>query len=129
MYVVADDMVRLEFIAEMQISSYTTDDIEYMKELLKNPRGLIAEGAELTLYASCKYLIASIASEYQKVCLLEPISREIPKDIRMLFYGASRKLLPQIFNNCQSSDLEGYIALGLSTLYSNIIQKKMGITV
>lgn len=128
MYVVADDMVRLEFIAEMHVSSYTNDDIEYMKELLKSTRGLISEGAELTLYASCKYLIAHIASEYQKACLLEPISREIPKDVRLLFYGASRRLIPQIFNNCNSSDLEGYIASSLSNLYSNILEKKMGVT-
>ena len=129
MYRVADDMVRLEYIAEMKISSYTEDDIEYMKVLLNYPRELIAEGAGLALYASTKYLLAAIAAEYQKCCMMEPISVEIPKEVRLLFYNYSRKMLPSIFIEYKVGDIEQFFSRKLSILYSRIIKEKLGISV
>ena len=129
MYTVADDMIRLEYIAEMKVAYYTSDDVEYLKKLLKSESGLISEGAEFTIFTSCKYLIAAVASEYQKCCMLEPISVDIPHDIRKLFYKYSRLLLPRCFNEYKQGDLELFIAKKLSLLYSGIIKEKLGITV
>lgn len=128
MYKVADDMIRLEYIGEMDLFLYTKDDIEYIKDLLNNPRGLISEGAELTIFTSCKYLIATIASEYQKTCMMEPISTDIPKEIRVLFYCNAKRLLPQIFNEYKRGDIERHVSRKLNMLYRTIIHEKLGIS-
>ncbi len=128
MYQVADDMIRLEFIGEMNLNLYTSDDVEYMKELLKNPRGLISEGAELTLFTSTKYLIAAVASEFQQTCMMEPISVDIPKEVRILFYRTAKKLLPQIFNEYKRGDLERHVSRKLCMLYRTIIREKLGVS-
>ena len=128
MYQVADDMIRLEFIGEMNLNHYTIDDIEYLKTLLQDPRGLISEGAELTLFTSAKYLIAAVASDFQKTCLMEPISVNIPKEVRMIFYSNAKKQLPQIINTYKRGDFERHVSLNLCILYRTIIHEKLGIS-
>ncbi len=129
MYKVADNMKRLEYIAEMKISAYTDDDIEYMNYLLKQNRELISEGAALTLYASCKYLIGQIVYTYHERCLKEPYSVEIPTEVRLAFYSLSRKKLPELLQayNEKYGDIDVYISKNICILYENVLNSYMGI--
>ena len=91
MYQVMDDMVRLEYIGEMDLYAYTDEDIDYMKKLLANDRELISEGAAFTLYTSCKYLIVKLTAYYQKYCT-ENLKVDIPKEVRKDTSGSSYKI-------------------------------------
>ena len=129
MYVVADNMERLDMLAEIQISAYTNDDIEYMTALLCTHLELVSEGAAFTLYTSCKALIAQIASVYQERCYDKPYSTDIPKEVRLTFYNLSRKNLPDLLKQYQEKygDIELYISRKLCILYERIIKYNLGI--
>lgn len=129
MYIVADNMKRLEYIAEMQISAYTSDDIEYLNSLFEDDRELLAEGAALTLYASCKNIIAKIANEYHKRCMREPYLQEIPREVRLAFYSFTRKNLPELLKeyNTKYGDLDVYISKNVCLLYERVIKRYLGI--
>ncbi len=127
MYKVTDDMKRLEFLAEIPVSYYTDDDIEYLQNLINIEEDLISEGAAFTLYISCRYLIAAVAKEYEKECLVR--GTEVPKEIHKLFYQASRKGLPRFFNRFditdERADIEIYTATKLSLVYKKILKDKL----
>lgn len=126
MYQVMDDMVRLEYIGEMDLYAYTDEDIDYMKKLLANDRELISEGAAFTLYTSCKYLIVKLTAYYQKYCT-ENLKVDIPKEVRILYYNYARKILPEVLTKYQDGDIEEYTKEKLSVLYKVIISKKLNI--
>ncbi len=129
MYMVADNMKRLEFIAEMPLFAYTDEDIEYLNHLFDDNRELLSEGAALTLYTSCKYIIAQIASSYQEQCYNEPFVTDIPKEVRLTFYSLTRKKLPEILKAYKPKygDLELYVSKHICVLYEKIINYHLGI--
>ena len=124
MYPVAKDMDRLVYYADLPISLYSDADIRYIKGLLQDTRGLIAEGAELTLYSSCKYIVCEVEKECQKLYLCGFKSKEVIEGVRRSYYKYARKCLSQYINEYKTGDMEEYISERLNDLYGSLVKVK-----
>lgn len=117
MYKVADDMRRLEYYADMPLSLYSDSDIRYIKGLMNESRGFIAEGAEITLYSSCKYIVNAVEKECSKNCFMNNNSANNVYFLNNTYHVCARKQLPKILNEFTNGDLECFISNKLKAMY------------
>lgn len=123
MYPVAEDMSRLEYFADLPLSLYSDEDFIYIKKLLNDTRGLIAEGAEITLYSSCSYIVRSVETDCQKTYMSVMKSSETIENIRFIFYKLARKCLPRFICEYKTGDIEYYVTKRLYELYGSLVAK------